>query len=706
VGVSYVELEREVDIRDYIRIIRRRFWIILSVFGFSLILTILYFIYSPPLYTSSSTILVKKVETLFGGGYFPSPTEEELTNHIYLLKSDPVLRKTATSFTKEELDRIEFSGSEEALRKIKRDIENGQIEIGTEGESRIIKIKVTEINPYRSMLIANRLALIYRDFDIEMKREDAHSTYSFIENQINVVKKDLEEAEKNLKAFKEEHGILGLSAEVEGFIQQMAEIEKEFRKASVEAQALEMQLKTVESRLGDREKMLISEASETSYELLLDLKEQLTSLENQRADLLIQGYSRTDQKIQSIEQAVSSVKTKMDEVIRDLLEKRGILNPLEEIKDLLQKSLYLTVDWTVAETRKEAFEDVLSYYEEKLKEIPERDLMLARLEREKQANENIYMMLIENKEQAQISEVSERGDIFILDLAVMPKEPNILSKVKKGILFIILGFLLGIGVGFIVDYVDSAIRDEGEISRVSGLPVLASIPLIEVSRKETFILTDKNLSSSTAESFRRLRTNIKLSRADGLPSSILVTGPNKGSGKSMIAINLALSFASVGERIILVDTDLRRASIGSYLGISKSGGLTDLLIGQVEKPEIFKFNNIDVISSGTLPPNPSELLDSNRMRELIKKWEEDYDLVILDSPPLLTVSDSSILANEVEETLIVVSYGETTRNMITQTAELLKRLSIKTLGFVMNKVHFSREYGYYHYYYKDYKGYK
>jgi succinoglycan biosynthesis transport protein ExoP len=706
VGVSHVELEREVDIRDYIRIIRRRFWIILSVFGFSLILTILYFIYSPPLYTSSSTILVKKVETLFGGGYFPSPTEEELTNHIYLLKSDPVLRKTAISFTKEELEKIEFSGSEAALRKIKADIENGQIEIGTEGESRIIKIKVTEINPYRSLLIANRLAMIYRDFDIEMKREDAHSTYSFIENQVNVVRKDLEEAEKKLKAFKEEHGILGLSAEVEGFIQQMAEIEKEFRKASVEAQALEMQLKTVESRLGEREKMLLSEASETSYELLLDLKEQLTSLENQRADLLIQGYSTTDQKIQSVEHAVSSVKIKMDEVIRELLEKRGILNPLEEIKDLLQKSLYLTVDWTVAKTRKEAFKDVLSYYEEKLKEIPERDLMLAQLEREKQANENIYMMLIESKEQVQISEVSERGDIFILDLAVMPKEPNILSKVKKGILFIILGFLLGIGVGFIVDYIDSAIRDEGEISRVSGLPVLASIPLIDVGRKETFILTDKNLSSSTAESFRRLRTNIKLSRADGLPSSILVTGPNKGSGKSMIAINLALSFASVGERIILVDTDLRRASIGSYLGISNSGGLTDLLIGQVEKPEIFKFNSIDVISSGTLPPNPSELLDSVRMRELIKRWEEDYDLVILDSPPLLSVSDSSILANEVEETLIVVSYGETTRSMITQTAELLKRLSIKTLGFVMNKVHFSREYGYYHYYYKDYKGYK
>ena len=703
-----MELDREVDIRDYIRIIRRRLWIILGVFGVSLILTFLYFIYSPPLYTTSSTILVKKVETLFGGGYFPSPTEEELTNHIYLLKSDPVLRKTALSFNNEDLKRMEFESSNQAFRKIKRDIENGQIEIGTEGESRIIKIKVTETNPYRSSLIANRLALTYRDFNIDMKREDAHSTYSFIENQVNVIKEDLEEVEKKLRAFKEEHGVLGVSAEVEGFVQQMAEIEKEFRRASVEADVLEMELKTIESRLSDREKMLLTEASETSYEILLDLKGQLTSLENQRADLLIQGYLPTSQKIQSVEHAVSSIKEKMDEVIRDLMEKRGILNPLEEIKDLLQKSLYLTVDWTVAKTRKEAFNGVLSYYKEKLKEIPKRDLMLARLEREKEANEKIYMMLLEKREHAQITEVSERGDISILDFATMPKEPNIFSKIKKGILFIILGLLLGVGVGFIVDYVDSAIRDEGEILRLSGLPVLASIPLIDSGKKETFVLTDKNLSSSTAEAFRRLRTNIKLSRADGLPSSLLVTGPNKGSGKSMIAINLALSFASVGERVLLVDTDLRRASIGSYLGISNVVGLTDLLIGQAEKVETFKFNGVDVISSGTLPPNPSELLDSVKMRELLEKWEEDYDLVILDSPPFLSVSDSSILANEVGETLIVVSYGETTRNMISQTMDLLKRLSIKTLGFVMNKVHFHREYGYYHYYYyyKDYKGVK
>jgi len=698
-----MEPDREVNIRSYIRIIRRRFWIILGVFSVSLILTFMYFIYSQPLYTSSSTILVKKVETLFGGGYFSSPTEEELTNHIYLLKSDPVLRKAALSFSGEELREMEFENANQAVQRIKSDIKNGKIEIGTEGESRIVKIKVTETNPYRSSLIANQLALTYRDFDIQMKREDAHSTCSFIGNQIELVKSDLEDAEKKLRVFKEEHGILGVSAEVEGFIQQMAEIEKEFRKASVESDVLDMQLKTVKSSLSDREKRLLLEASETSYELLLDLKGQLTRLENQKADFLIQGYLTTDQKLVSIEQSVRSTKEKMDEVIRNLLEKKGILNPLDEIKDLLHKSLYLTVDWTVAKTRREAFEDVLSYYKEKLKGIPKRDLMLARLEREKKSNEKIYMMLLERKEQAQITEVSERGDISILDSATMPKEPNVLSKVKKCILFIILGLLLGVGVGFIVDYIDSAIRDEGEVTRLTGLPVLASIPVIDGGQKGTFILTDQNLSSSTAEAFRSLRTNIKLSRADGLPSSLLVAGPDKGCGKSMIAINLALSFASVGEKVLLVDTDLRRPSIESYLGISNVGGLTDLLIGQEKEADIFKFNGVDVISSGVLPPNPSELLDSTKMRELLKKWGKAYDLLVLDSPPLLSVSDSSILANEVDETIIVISYGETSRGMISQTVDLFKRLSLKTLGFVLNKVYFHREYGYCNYYYKEYK---
>ena len=317
--------------------------------------------------------------------------------------------------------------------------------------------------------------------------------------------------------------------------------------------------------------------------------------------------------------------------------------------------------------------------------------------------------LLEKREQAQIEEVRESGGISILELARLPKGPNTMSKVKKSVLFIILGVLLGIGGGFVVDYVDSAVRDEFEITRISGLPILGRIPIVENDKKdknnsngELFVLTEKESRSHIAEAFRSLRANIKLSRAEGFPSSILITGPDAGSGKSMIAINLALSFVSSGKKVLLVDTDLRRPAIEKYLKIKKEKGLTELLVNEGKEIQPLAVDGLKVIPSGKLPPNPSELLDSDRMKELLSKWKKEYDIVLLDSPPLMTVSDSRILASEVEETLLVASYGVTNRHMIAQTSELLKQLSIKALGYILNKVDIHKEYGYYGYYYGYY----
>ncbi|MEJ2306539.1 MAG: hypothetical protein P8Y30_03165 [candidate division WOR-3 bacterium] len=226
------------------------------------------------------------------------------------------------------------------------------------------------------------------------------------------------------------------------------------------------------------------------------------------------------------------------------------------------------------------------------------------MEREKEANKKIYLMLLEKREQAQITEVRESGGISILEFAQLPKGPNTMSKIKKSVLFFILGILMGIGGGFIVDYVDSAVRDEFEITRISGLPILGRIPVVENDKKgknkeNLFVLTEKESRSHIAEAFRSLRANIKLSRAEGFPSSILITGPDTGSGKSMVAINLALSFVSSGKKVLLV-------------------------------------------------------------------------------------------------------YGETNRHLIAQTSELLKQLSIRALGYVLNKVDIHKEYGYYGYYYGYY----
>ena len=318
-------------------------------------------------------------------------------------------------------------------------------------------------------------------------------------------------------------------------------------------------------------------------------------------------------------------------------------------------------------------------------------------------------MLLEKREQAQITEVRESGGLSILELARLPKAPNTMSKVKKSVLFIILGILIGIGGAFVVDYVDSAVRDEFEITKISGLPILGRIPVVGIDKKDKnnskskfFILTEGESRSHIAEAFRSLRANIKLSRSEGFPSSILITGPDAGSGKSMVAVNLALSFVSSGKKVLLVDTDLRRPAIEKYLKIKKMKGLTELLTNKDEIIHPLTVGGLKVIPSGKLPPNPSELLDSDRMRALLSKWKKEYDIVLLDSPPLMTVSDSRILAADVEETLLVAAYGETNRHLIAQTSELLDQLSIKALGYILNKVDIRKEYGYYGYYYGYY----
>lgn len=701
--------EYEIDLKDYLRIIRRRRGIVLGIVAVCVVLSVFYFFYAPPNYTSISKILVKKVESLFGMNYYKSPTEEELTNHIFLIKSHPVLEKTANSFTYNELEKMGIEDNVKAYSRLKRAIESGRIEVSAKGESRIIQIRTTEVNPYVSQLFANRLAEIYRQFDIEIMKEDARSTYDFIADQTEKVQKDLEESEEQLKLFKEKYGILGISSEIEEFIKQMSDIEKELKVASIDAEVLEKKINAIKTRLTEQEKSLLTEASQSSYNVLVDLKRQLTNLENEKANLLIQGYTNEDQKIQKINYSIESLKSKMSTVVKELLQKEGTLDPLVQMEDFMQQSVNLAIDYAVAKSRIEALEEALGYYRSKLNKIPKRELELARLEREKESNSKIYLMLLERREQAQISEVRESGSISILELAQLPEGPNTVSKIKKSILFLILGVLMGIGGAFVVDYVDSAVRDEFEITRVSGLPILGRIPRMENGKKEKnnsgerfFVLAEQESKSHIAEAFRSLRANIKLSRVDGFPSTILITGPDTGSGKSMVAVNLALSFVSAGKKVLLVDTDLRRPAIEKYLNIKKKKGLTELLVNEDTEIKPVVINGLHVIPSGKLPPNPSELLDSRRTRELINKWKKEYDIVLLDSPPIMTVSDSRILAAEVEETLLVAAYGETNRHMIAQASELLKQLSIRTLGYILNKVDINKEYGYYRYYYGYY----
>mgnify|MGYP001583753463 CR=1 FL=1 len=220
------------------------------------------------------------------------------------------------------------------------------------------------------------------------------------------------------------------------------------------------------------------------------------------------------------------------------------------------------------------------------------------------------------------------------------------------------------------------------------------------------LVTLRNPKSRTAEAFRTLRTNIQFSSLDKEYKAIAVTSSGAGEGKSTVMSNLAITMAESGKNVILVDCDFRKPSIHKKMGITNSVGLTNILVQGVKKEECVvksTVNNLFILTSGPVPPNPAELLGSKKMRDFIEGLKSEFDLVLIDAPPVLAVTDAQIISTIVDGVIFVASYGEAQKNALVDAKQLIDKVGGKILGVVFNKVPQSVS-GYYGKYYKGYYG--
>ena len=220
------------------------------------------------------------------------------------------------------------------------------------------------------------------------------------------------------------------------------------------------------------------------------------------------------------------------------------------------------------------------------------------------------------------------------------------------------------------------------------------------------LVTSKNPKSRSAEAFRTLRTNIQFSSLDKELRSIVVTSSGPGEGKSTVMANLALTMAESGKKVILIDCDLRKPTIHKKIGITNSTGLTNILVQNVKKQEcIFKttIDNLYILTSGPIPPNPAELLGTKKMRDFIEELKGEFDLVLIDAPPVLAVTDAQILSTIADGVIFVASYGEAQKNAVVDAKLAIDKVGGKVLGIVFNKVPEAAS-GYYAKYYKGYYG--
>lgn len=289
-------------------------------------------------------------------------------------------------------------------------------------------------------------------------------------------------------------------------------------------------------------------------------------------------------------------------------------------------------------------------------------------------------------------------------LPTKPSSPNVpLYLVVAGF----LGLMLSAVIAFAIEYLDETIKDANDAQKELSLPTLGTISRIEsIQKPSDQVVTLTQPRSPISEAYRVLRTNLRFSGIRNPNGALLVTSSGPGEGKSTTAANLATTIAQGGKRVILVDCDLRRPSLHNLFNVSNNVGLSDLLLedapalDQVLKPTAVP--TMRLLTSGTVPPNPSEMLDSKRMAELLQELRDQSDMVVIDSPPALVVADASILGSRCSGAVLVVDSGKTRVDMARRALNTLKQANVIMLGTVINRLSTRRSAGYYYNYYRYY----
>ena len=309
--------------------------------------------------------------------------------------------------------------------------------------------------------------------------------------------------------------------------------------------------------------------------------------------------------------------------------------------------------------------------------------------------------LKEQLAQLQVSGAVNTGGVEVVTPATAPSAPSSPKPLRDAVLGFVLGLLLGIGMAFLVEHLDDTVYEEEDLERlVPGARVLALIPVVESwkTKVQTFVVAKSEPNSIASEAYRSLRTSLQFIAHETKATVILVTSPAESEGKTATVANLGVVLADAGERVAIVSSDLRRPRLGHFLGLNEQTGLTDVLLGRRTLDEVLAVvpavDGLSMLATGERPSDPTGMLSSDRLADLLDDLRQRFDVVLVDSPPVLPVTDAVILARAADATLLVVAAGQTRGKDLRRAIETLSLVQATVVGVVLNEVTMSTGYGY------------
>ena len=581
-------------------------------------------------------------------------------------------------------------------------------------DSDLIELSAEAHTPREATLLVNTWVEAYLSFSRSDSRGEVIQTKDFLESKLKDLEEKLNASEKALSGYQKQNRVVSLSNETQQLVAQVSSFESLYNQTKTDLEALTQENVFLKGKLDSSKQHLVENMLKLSNPLLSDLQREMARLAVEKAayeaQLMGAGYDqRTDSKWLQMENRLNGIKKRIVVETRALLkDDLANLNPLDRSESLITQILQNETTLKSLVSKEQSLRQVLSGFNDRMSQIPDRSLDLARLERDVQVNNKIYLMLREKYEETRIREASQVNLIQIVDRAETPTAPVRPKTRLNCILAMFFGFLFGIALAYTRSYFDRSVRKAQDL-RDLDVPILGEIPATGSNKPRTIrlrkdapklvrakqvfpdLLLQHKEQSSLTETYRAIRTTLLLTRKQKKWNTILFTSSNAGEGKSTTTANIGIMMARNGIKTLIVDSDLRRPVLDVlFTGSHRNAGLTQYLnrkqpwrdaVRETSVKELF------LLPSGMDVKNAPELLSSNLMFQFIDEAKQAFGMVLFDSPPLLPVTDAAVLSTLVDGIVMIVRSARTTREDLLKAMQILRDMGGHLLGGVLTAVH-------------------
>ncbi len=713
------------EIRNILEIFWRRRWIIINVFTAIFLIIFIGTLIVTPWYDATSKVLLKKSPSVnsvqaslgfqSGSGADAAFTDADRADYLALSTVRPIIDKVIAEldvkrerirgriirimpFLKPILSAIgvklvstEPMTAEVLLESsvLSNIFPRPHLSVEQYEETDIFEIEVKSPDPEQAMKISNAVAQAFIEEEIKRVQGDYARIKQRIRENIDQAKSDYAKALQSVSQFKENGKIVSVDTETTNLIEKITEFKTEMENNNLSIIKVKASILKLESQLKSMPMYRKTSEQLKDNEMIASLKMNLRDLYLSFAESKSK-YTKDHPYVVDIENKISQAKELIQKEMGKIFAQETI--SIDSVyQNLLEKLSVYYADIAGYEAQNKAYPNVINKFESEMMTLPGKFSTLTQLQSSVNVSQEVYENLLKNQYRVSISEAFVISNIYIIEHAIVPdvtewkhRHP---SFVFNTVLAILLGVMFGFGAALLLDYLDDSIKTPDEVKAFIGITLLGSI--FKLDKHDPRLIHDMDPLSPITESFRTVRNRIKFVYRDHPPKSIVITSAIEGEGKSFLASNLALSFVCEGKKVLLIDGNIRTSSIHTLFHLSNRIGLTSFLNGEMDIDNIQIPSGVEgltIIPTGPIPSDPAKLVESGKMCQLVKNMEDIYDVVIVDTPPVLSVSDAVIVGEWVDGAIIQIESERTTKRHFLEVVESARQANIHIIGAVLNKV--------------------